>query len=232
VIKTDDRMTLCGERFQALLVDLRGTLAATPSVTQFVPEQIAQGLPPRIAQHAQRRLDLLLKATTNPHRVIDWTRFAANTLRHVLRSQGYAIDAARVVVDFGLRYLSQSKELVSLDLLSAAAATLSNHGLVAVIADGPVGRERRLMQHLWGQAGLALPLICSETVGVNKLHPSFYLAAAWLMRVEPARILVVGDRIDKDVRPAETAGCRGLLVESQLHSGEIRLDQFWTQGVR
>jgi len=52
----------------------------------------------------------------------------------------------------------------------------------------------------------------SEDLGLQKPDPALFRHAVRTARVEPARAVMVGDRLDYDVRPARTAGMRTVWV--------------------
>ncbi|HYE95174.1 MAG TPA: TIGR01458 family HAD-type hydrolase [Rubricoccaceae bacterium] len=53
-----------------------------------------------------------------------------------------------------------------------------------------------------------------HAVVVGKPDPAFFLAAAADLKVEPGRLAVVGDDVETDVRAAQRAGLRGVLVRT------------------
>jgi putative hydrolase of the HAD superfamily len=83
---------------------------------------------------------------------------------------------------------------------------------VGCVADG--GREwtRRLLAYA-GLLGLLDVVVASEESGEVKATGAALRLACARLGVEPADALVVGDRLDKDVRMAEAAGAQALLLD-------------------
>jgi FMN phosphatase YigB (HAD superfamily) len=81
-------------------------------------------------------------------------------------------------------------------------AALREIGLV-VGAAGNTGAEVERFLH----AGCGVDVVASsDGLGVAKPAPAFFAAIIELVGVEPGRIAYVGDRVDNDVLPAQTAG--------------------------
>jgi FMN phosphatase YigB (HAD superfamily) len=196
-----------------VLVDLRGTLVLTPSVTVFVDEMVGQGVPGHLADDLQSRLTAELTNLSDMSEVLDWTAYAMGRLTRWLADSGQRFDESRARSEFDARYLHDSRPTVSPKTFAHFIRALSNTGKrVVVVADGPTQRERRLLAQSYGSAGAVVELVCSEALGVNKLSESFYLKALRRLSATPGRTVVIGDRLDKDIRPAAAVGCKTLLV--------------------
>jgi putative hydrolase of the HAD superfamily len=52
----------------------------------------------------------------------------------------------------------------------------------------------------------------SDDLGLQKPDPALFVHALKTAEVEPARAVMVGDRLDYDVRPAKEAGMRTIWV--------------------
>jgi putative hydrolase of the HAD superfamily len=86
-------------------------------------------------------------------------------------------------------------------------------GLKFVIGSNFDGRLRGVLRGLPELAGSGDDLVISSEVGVRKPHPDFYRSACDRLGLPPDRVLCVGDDLENDVRGAERAGHRGLLLD-------------------
>lgn len=87
---------------------------------------------------------------------------------------------------------------------------------VAVISDYRVEDKLAAMELLdlpWGA------LVAADQLGALKPHRRAFDRAAELLGVAPERIVHVGDRLDTDVRAAEAAGYRAILLGSAAPDG-------------
>ena len=92
------------------------------------------------------------------------------------------------------------------DAIPALEALRAAHR-VAIVANQPAVRADQL-RAIGVEADV---LAMSETMGVAKPEPAFFVHALELMgSPDPASVAYVGDRIDNDVRPAAAAGMRAV----------------------
>ncbi len=82
----------------------------------------------------------------------------------------------------------------------------------AVVIDGTAKRERAILSKL-GLEKQFNAIIISEEVGRNKLTLIPLQKAIEKLGVEAGEIIVVGDRIDKDIAPANKLGCISVKLE-------------------
>lgn len=75
---------------------------------------------------------------------------------------------------------------------------------LGVIANQPVGTADRLAS--WGMLGFFDVVVSSAEAGVSKPSPEIFLMAMESASCEPARCLMVGDRLDNDIKPAKALG--------------------------
>lgn len=101
-----------------------------------------------------------------------------------------------------------------------ALALLRDAGFPARIASNFDGRLRGVAGGLPELADHVETLVISSEVGVRKPHPGFYEAACAGMGLPPGRVLCVGDDPENDVRGAERAGLRGVLLDRDGHRHE------------
>lgn len=92
-------------------------------------------------------------------------------------------------------------------------AILRDAGLRVRIASNFDGRLRGVAAGLPELAGFVDTLVISSEVGFRKPHPSFYRAGCTGLGLEAERVLCVGDDLENDVRGAERAGLRGVLLD-------------------
>ena len=76
-----------------------------------------------------------------------------------------------------------------------------------------MGNQPRRAERLFRDLGLDLDLVASsESLGVEKPDPAFFLSVASMLGVPPEAVAYVGDRIDNDVRPAAALGMRAIFL--------------------
>lgn len=85
--------------------------------------------------------------------------------------------------------------------------------LLALVIDGTVARETRIIDRLGLRASIDV-IVISEEVGLNKFTSAPLEAALVRLGVRPDEIIVVGDRIDKDITNANKLGMRSALLRS------------------
>ena len=90
---------------------------------------------------------------------------------------------------------------------------LRDAGIPARLASNFDGRLRAVAAGLPELASLVDAVVISSEIGVRKPHPGFYQAACGGLGLAPGRVLSVGDDVENDVRGAQRAGLRGLLLD-------------------
>lgn len=144
----------------------------------------------------------------------DGDAYFAEEGRRVAERLSMAPDETRALVDelLGPRLCAAIAKAGAREDARRAIESLVERGVrVAVISDYRV--EDKL-----SALGLAdLPwgaLVAADHLGALKPHRRAFDRAAELLGVPPERIVHVGDRVDTDVRAAEAAGYRALLLGS------------------
>ena len=72
--------------------------------------------------------------------------------------------------------------------------------------------DRRIAGEVQGWGLAADPIVPAEELGAEKPDPAFFSNLAAALRVQPAGLLYVGDRIDNDVLAARAAGCGSVFL--------------------
>jgi HAD superfamily hydrolase (TIGR01549 family) len=134
-------------------------------------------------------------------------RFAVRLVAHVVEQfASTPVDQAFVLQK--ARYRKELEE--PYPEARALLAALAPHYCIGVIANQSAGTEARL-----GSYGLA-PFISfclsSSEVGLAKPDPEFFWLALGQAQCDPAQAIMVGDRLDNDIRPAKLLGCRTIRV--------------------
>ncbi len=94
-----------------------------------------------------------------------------------------------------------------------ALRAIRDAGLAVRIASNFDARLRGVVAGLPELVNGDEPLIISSEVGFRKPHPAFFQTACESLGLPPERVLCVGDDPDNDVRGADRAGLRGLLID-------------------
>jgi HAD superfamily hydrolase (TIGR01549 family) len=87
---------------------------------------------------------------------------------------------------------------------------LSYHYKIGVIANQSPGSEDRLTR--WGLMPFISVCIASAEIGVEKPDPAIFDLALRQAECTPSETVMIGDRLDNDIRPARMLGCRTVRV--------------------
>ena len=77
----------------------------------------------------------------------------------------------------------------------------------------------------FGFAGLFQQVIESAVVGIRKPDPRIFLLGVQALGLLPEQVAVIGDSIEKDIKPAREAGCKTIWLRGQQWSDEPVDDQ-------
>jgi HAD superfamily hydrolase (TIGR01549 family) len=89
-------------------------------------------------------------------------------------------------------------------------AALAPRYQIGIIANQSAGTEARLKSY--GLAPYISLCLSSGEVGLSKPDPEFFWLALGQAQCEPAQAVMIGDRLDNDIRPAKLLGCRTVRV--------------------
>jgi HAD superfamily hydrolase (TIGR01549 family) len=87
---------------------------------------------------------------------------------------------------------------------------LSSRYRIGVIANQPAGTEERLTK--WGLMPLISICLSSAEVGLEKPDPAIFQLALSQSGCEPEEAVMIGDRIDNDIRPARLLGWKTIRI--------------------
>jgi HAD superfamily hydrolase (TIGR01509 family) len=87
---------------------------------------------------------------------------------------------------------------------------LSSRYQIGVIANQPAGTEDRLRK--WGLMSFISICLSSAEVGLEKPDPAIFRLALSQSGCEPEQAVMIGDRIDNDIRPARQLGWKTIRV--------------------
>jgi len=202
----------------AIALDVRGTLIRPPRAGNLQRALSATGVDePWLADLDAVVPSRVLSRFRDDTRVIDWTLVTVCEAARFATENGYSLTSSQVEAAY--QYVRQEYETRSVPLLTDAQLESFAKGCqrlgvrVVAAADGAKGREERVLRSLFPSAASAFAgYFCSEDFSVNKLDASYYRKLAEACRVPPARLLVIGDRLDKDIQGALKAGCRAVLI--------------------
>jgi HAD superfamily hydrolase (TIGR01662 family) len=127
----------------------------------------------------------------------------------------FAILRPDLDIDAEVRRLSdagQRHDVVRADLYPDAEPTLAAlHA--AGFRLGIVGNQPTRTEALFRELDVPIELVASSaTWGINKPDPAFFERIAEELRLPPAQIAYVGDRLDNDVGPAARAGMLAIFI--------------------
>jgi 8-oxo-dGTP diphosphatase/putative hydrolase of the HAD superfamily len=104
----------------------------------------------------------------------------------------------------------------------AVLAELARHWRLGVIANQSLGTRNRMEQH--GLLRHLSVIIGSAEAGVAKPDPRIFQAALAEAGCEPRQAVMVGDRIDNDIRPANVLGMKTVHVRQGGSGGQLARD--------
>jgi FMN phosphatase YigB (HAD superfamily) len=87
---------------------------------------------------------------------------------------------------------------------------LSSHYKIGVIANQSPGSEVRLSR--WGLMPLISVCVASAEVGLKKPDPAIFDLALRQAECTPSESMMIGDRLDNDIRPARMLGWKTVRV--------------------
>jgi 8-oxo-dGTP diphosphatase/putative hydrolase of the HAD superfamily len=88
--------------------------------------------------------------------------------------------------------------------------TLSSRYRIGVIANQSAGTEERLTK--WGLMPFILICLSSAEVGLEKPDPAIFQLALSQSGCEPDQAVMIGDRLDNDIRPARLLGWKTIRI--------------------
>jgi HAD superfamily hydrolase (TIGR01549 family) len=91
-----------------------------------------------------------------------------------------------------------------------ALRKLSSRYRIGVIANQPAGTEERLVK--WGLMPFISICLSSTEVGLEKPDPAIFQLALSQSGCEPELAVMIGDRLDNDIRPARLLGWKTIRI--------------------
>ena len=85
---------------------------------------------------------------------------------------------------------------------------------LGIIANQEPGAKERL--EVWGMSRYFSVIASSAELGVSKPDPEIFLRALAMAGCKPESALMVGDRLDNDVRPAKALGMKTVRIRKGL----------------
>lgn len=109
-----------------------------------------------------------------------------------------------------------SDEVLYPDAFDTLSYLKSKGYRLGVIANQPLGTESRLES--WGILGFFDNVIASAEAGVSKPSPRIFLMAIEASGCDASQCVMVGDRLDNDMKPAKTLGMKTVWMRTGLAS--------------
>jgi HAD superfamily hydrolase (TIGR01549 family) len=99
---------------------------------------------------------------------------------------------------------------------------LSSRYRIGVIANQPAGTKERLTK--WGLMPLISICLSSAEVGLEKPDPAIFQLALSQSGCEPPQAVMIGDRLDNDIRPARLLGWKTIQIAQGLARFQLPRD--------
>jgi len=213
---------------KAIVFDFRDTLldiaearnADAAMLFEFCKRKIPALTIPQFQQNFQASLAEVKEKFANNSTIHNWNLLILSNFLSKLHVQV----AGRELQDLMERYDGIFVENVKLypDAVTILKFLKDQNIKTAVVIDGTAKREKAILAKL-GLEKQFNAVIISEEVGRNKLTLIPLQKAIEKLGVEPGEVMVVGDRIDKDIAPANKLGCTSVKLErKQGRYAEVR----------
>ncbi len=163
--------------------------------------------------------------------VTDWTMVTLLELREYLSTHNIDITAA----DFDIalqhivkEYMYKSVKKVDDQQLKGFISGCQSEGIIISVAvDGLVEREKKVFQkHFPTSYDKINGFFSSDMIGINKLSTNYFKIIVTKYNVNSQRVLVIGNRLDKDIEFAERAGYNSIFVGSPIYSNNYTIRSF------
>ena len=102
--------------------------------------------------------------------------------------------------------------------------TLSQHYRIGVIANQPAGTAERLAN--WGLMPFVSICLSSAELGLEKPDPAIFRLALSRAECAPAEAVMIGDRLDNDIRPARLQGWKTIRILQGFAKFQSPRDEF------
>lgn len=101
---------------------------------------------------------------------------------------------------------------------------LSPHYRIGVIANQSLGTEERLTN--WGLMPFVSVCLASAELGIEKPNPAIFRLALSRAGCAPAEAVMIGDRLDNDIRPARSRGWKTIRILQGFARFQAPRDQY------
>lgn len=200
---------------KAVLFDLRGTLAdvakAQLATRDFLYSQFGRSLSREAFDNAfhASKAEIVEKLGRNST-IINWDLLIITNLMNRI---GQKIDGSRLeklMQEYNSIFVSNVS--LFLDVEPCLRFLKDKNLKLGVVIEGTSARETAVLAKL-GLDKFFNVVVISEEVGHNKLSPLPLQRAIEKTALPPNEIIVVGDRIDKDISHANKLGCVSVLLQ-------------------
>ena len=203
---------------KAVLFDFRGTLVNTEEAQRNAVQYLyyfVHGKRGELSFEAvthffeQTRLEIKEKFSTNAA-IHNWNLLVITSLFSKLGVQVKGAELQQMMEQYDRAFVERCA--LFLDVEPMLNFLKTQNLKLGVVIDGTAKRERLIISKLNLQKYLDV-IVISEEVGRNKLSGVPLQKAVEQMHLPPSEIIVVGDRIDKDILPANALGCVSVLIQ-------------------
>jgi HAD superfamily hydrolase (TIGR01549 family) len=220
-------------KVKVVAFDLRGTLLDAARMGNLELVALNWGMPPAIAQDMNQQIpeSVRLKYAAES-KVLDWTLVTLAELWWHCHDLGYEIDSCAfeaAVHDVRNSYVQDAIPLVQdsqLVLLFEALRALRFS--VVIVTDGDHSLQSRVIRQKFPRSSSFINRVFSSSqLGVNKYGSLYYQKVCEILGIETRELLVIGDRMDKDITPAQSAGCPTLLTSIEADCIDSSICPIW-----
>ena len=146
-----------------------------------------------------------LDAMVDRHVAWQFEHLTASGAQAVLSAWSAPDDRRRLREEIVARFVAPIRETAALNV--SALNELRGQGYVMGVVSNACGNVDRLCRDL-GYTEFFATIVDSRRVGLQKPDPAIYRYAVAQLGLPPARIMMIGDSFDRDVRPAASIGMK------------------------
>jgi len=160
--------------------------------------------------------DLVKKKYSNDSGVFDWTLITCLELSKSIAAKHRELTPIEIEYlqkEMITSYLTKTKAIVSEKRLLSFVKHCNNWGIeVFVTSDGHRWREEAVFKKVFPCMGPEMKVFATSDFGVNKLSVIYYQKLAEEIGIKSEKILIIGDRYEKDVLGPISAGMKSILI--------------------
>ncbi len=210
---------------KAVLFDFRGTLvdvsearqASNYEVYTFLRSRKAEVTPEAFSHFFEKTRAYIKEKFARNQKIHNWNLLIASSLLSLFKVSVTGIELEELARKCDAAFVEKSQ--LYPDAKTILDFFKTRNVKMGVVIDGTSERERALLARL-GLADFFDVVAISQEVGSNKFSLFPLRVALTTLGLPPNEVIVVGDRIDKDISPANELGCVSVFLQRGMQKPE------------